>query len=109
MWLRASYTVENAVITPLFIMIIIIVMRVSCNMHDELRQSNVNSQIVIQTELEGFNEEDKNIYEKTAEEYLKRRTIFLKKCETEPELSMVRASSPEKTVRIVNALKELKD
>ena len=27
MWLRASYTVENAVITPLFMLIIIVVMR----------------------------------------------------------------------------------
>ena len=26
MWLRASYTVENAVITPLFMLIIIVVM-----------------------------------------------------------------------------------
>ena len=34
MWLRASYTVENAVITPLFMLIIIVVMRASCDIHD---------------------------------------------------------------------------
>ena len=33
MWLRASYTVENAVITPLFMLIIIVVMRASCDIH----------------------------------------------------------------------------
>ena len=36
MWLRASYTVENAVITPLFMLIIIVVMRASCDIHDNL-------------------------------------------------------------------------
>lgn len=109
MWLRASYTVENAVIIPLFMIIIVVVMRVSCDMHDSLIQDNVNSQVVIQTELGGLNEEDADIYESMAQEYLKKRTIFLKKYETKPELSMVKTSSPEKTIRIVNALKELKD
>ena len=50
MWLRASYTVENAVITPLFMLIIIVVMRASCDIHDNLIQRSVNSQFVIQTE-----------------------------------------------------------
>ena len=44
MWLRASYTVENAVITPLFMLIIIVVMRASCDIHDNLIQRSVNSQ-----------------------------------------------------------------
>lgn len=56
MWLRASYTVENAVITPLFMLIIIVVMRASCDIHDNLIQRSVNSQFVIQTELGGFND-----------------------------------------------------
>ena len=43
MWLRASYTVENAVITPLFMLIIIVVMRASCDIHDNLIQRSVNS------------------------------------------------------------------
>ena len=42
MWLRASYTVENAVITPLFMLIIIVVMRASCDIHDNLIQRSVN-------------------------------------------------------------------
>ncbi len=55
MWLRASYTVENAVITPLFMLIIIVVMRrASCDIHDNLIQRSVNSQFVIQTELGGI-------------------------------------------------------
>lgn len=109
MWLRASYTVENAVITPLFMLIIIVVMRASCDIHDNLIQRSVNSQFVIQTELGGFNDEDTDVYRIKTEEYLKRRVIFSKKYKIEPEASIVRTSSPEKTIRIVNALKELKN
>ena len=101
MWLRASYTVENAVITPLFMLIIIVVMRASCDIHDNLIQRSVNSQFVIQTETD--------MYRIKTEEYLKRRVIFSKKYKIEPEASIVRTSSPEKTIRIVNALKELKN
>ena len=109
MWLRASYTVENAVITPLFMLIIIVVMRASCDIHDNLIQRSVNSQFVIQTELGGFNDEDTDMYRIKTEEYLKRRVIFSKEYKIEPEASIVRTSSPEKTIRIVNALKELKN
>ena len=79
MWLRASYTVENAVITPLFMLIIIVVMRASCDIHDNLIQRSVNSQFVIQTELGGFNDEDTDMYRIKTEEYLKRRVISSKK------------------------------
>ena len=107
MWLRASYTVENAVITPLFMLIIIVVMRASCDIHDNLIQRSVNSQFVIQ--LGGFNDEDTDMYRIKTEEYLKRRVISSKKYKIEPEASIVRTSSPEKTIRTVNALKELKN
>ena len=49
------------------------------------------------------------MYRIKTEEYLKRRVIFLKKYKIEPEASIVRTSSPEKTIRTVNALKELKN
>ena len=77
--------------------------------HDNLIQRSVNSQFVIQTELGGFNDEDTDMYRIKTEEYLKRRVIFSKKYKIEPEASIVRTSSPEKTIRIVNALKELKN
>lgn len=48
------------------------------------------------------------MYRIKTEEYLKRRVI-LRKYKIEPEASIVRTSSPEKTIRIVNALKELKN
>ncbi len=57
----------------------------------------------------GFNDEDTDMYRIKTEEYLKRRVIFSKKYKIEPEASIVRTSSPEKTIRIVNALKELKN
>ena len=84
-------------------------MRASCDIHDNLIQRSVNSQFVIQTELGGFNDEDMDMYRIKTEEYLKRRVIFSKKYKIEPEASIVRTSSPEKTIRIVNALKELKN
>ena len=58
MWLRASYTVENAVITPLFMLIIIVVMRASCDIHDNLIQRRFKSLFVIKRLLGGFNDED---------------------------------------------------
>ncbi len=49
------------------------------------------------------------MYRIKTEEYLKRRVIFSKKYKIEPEASIVRTSSPEKTIRIVNTLEELKN
>ena len=47
MWIRASYTVENAVIVPVFSMIIILIISFTCNIHDEIIKENVMSQIGI--------------------------------------------------------------
>lgn len=51
MWIRASYTVENAVIVPVFSMIIILIISFTCNIHDEIIKENVISQIGIENEL----------------------------------------------------------
>lgn len=51
MRIKASYTVENAVIVPMFMIIIMIMLRLCCDMHDELIKASVNSQVVVQTEL----------------------------------------------------------
>lgn len=108
MWLRASYTVENAVITPLFMLIIIVVMRASCDIHDNLIQRSVNSQFVIQTELGGFNDEDTDMYRIKTEEYLKRRVIF-RKMQNRTRSINCKNEFSRKTIRTVNALKELKN
>lgn len=108
MWLRASYTVENAVITPLFMLIIIVVMRASCDIHDNLIQRSVNSQFVIQTELGGFNDEDTDMYRIKTEEYLKRRVIF-RKIQNRTRSINCKNEFSRKTIRTVNALKELKN
>ena len=54
MRIKASYTVENAVIVPMFMIIIMITLRLCCDMHDELIKASVNSQVVVQTELNDF-------------------------------------------------------
>lgn len=51
MWVRASYTVENAVIIPIFSMIIIIIISITCSIHDEIIKENVISQTAIENEL----------------------------------------------------------
>lgn len=48
MRIKASYTVENAVIVPMFMIIIMIMLRLCCDMHDELIKASVNSQVVVQ-------------------------------------------------------------
>ena len=62
MWLRASYTVENAVITPLFMLIIIVVMRASCDIHDNLIQRSVNSQFVNRKNLGDLMGKERKFY-----------------------------------------------
>lgn len=62
MRIKASYTVENAVIVPMFMIIIMIMLRLCCDMHDELIKASVNSQVVVQTELNDFGKDDEEIY-----------------------------------------------
>lgn len=107
MRIKASYTVENAVIVPMFMIIIVIMLRLSCDMHDELIKTSVNSQVVVQAELNDFGKDDEEIYAGKAEQYLRERTIFLKDCKADGELSIVITNSPEKAIRIFNALRKL--
>lgn len=67
MRIKASYTVENAVIVPMFMIIIMIMLRLCCDMHDELIKASVNSQVVVQTELNDFGKDDEEIYVGKAE------------------------------------------
>ena len=60
MRIKASYTVENAVIVPMFMIIIMIMLRLCCDMHDELIKASVNSQVVVQTELNDFGKDEKS-------------------------------------------------
>ena len=94
MRIKASYTVENAVIVPMFMIIIMIMLRLCCDMHDELIKASVNSQVVVQTELNDFGKDDEEIYVGKAEQYLKER-------------SPVETNSPENAIRIFNALRKL--
>ena len=105
MRIKASYTVENAVIVPMFMIIIMIMLRLCCDMHDELIKASVNSQVVVQTELNDFGKDDEEIYVGKAEQYLKE--IFLNDCKIDGESSPVATNSPEKAIRIFNALRKL--
>lgn len=107
MRIKASYTVENAVIVSMFMIIIVIMLRLCCDMHDELIKTSVNSQVVVQAEMNDFGKDDQEIYAGKAQQYLKERTIFLSDCKTDGESSLVVTNSPEKAIRIFNALRKL--
>lgn len=79
-------------------------------MRYEKRENNrrsVNSQVVVQTELNDFGKDDEEIYVGKAEQYLKERAIFLNDCKIDGESSPVATNSPEKAIRIFNALRKL--
>lgn len=109
MWVRASYTVENAVIVPIFSMIIIIIISFTCSIHDEIIKENVISQVAIEDELNEMNDERRNEFEKIAEEFLKDRCIFLHNYEVKVEKSSMKKSEPEKSIRIMRAIIEAID
>lgn len=71
------------------------------------RKASVNSQVVVQTELNDFGKDDEEIYVGKAEQYLKERAIFLNDCKIDGESSPVATNSPEKAIRIFNALRKL--
>lgn len=106
MWVRASYTVENAVIVPLFSMIIILLVSFTCNIHDEIIRENVTSQIGIEVELNEMDTERKKDMERFAEEYLKERCIFTHNYKVNADESPIKKSQPEKNIRIMRALIE---
>ena len=109
MWLRASYTVENAVIVPVFSMIIILIISFTCNIHDEIIKENVMSQIGIEDELTEMDSERRNDFEKIAENYLKERCIFSHNYRVKVDESSIKKSQPEKSIRIMRALIEAVD
>lgn len=109
MWLRASYTVENAVIVPVFSIIIILIISLTCNIHDEIIKENVMSQIGIENELTEMDSERRNDFEKIAEEYLKERCIFSHNYKVKIDESSIKKSQPEKSIRIMRAIIEAID
>lgn len=106
MWIRASYTVENAVIVPVFSMIIILIISFTCNIHDEIIKENVMSQIGIENELSEMDSDRRNDFEKIAEEYLKERCIFSHNYKVKVDDLAIKKSQPEKSIRIMRAIIE---
>ena len=109
MWVRASYTVENAVIIPIFSMIIIIIISFTCSIHDEIIKENVVSQTAIENELNDMSIDRKNEFEKIAEGFLKERCIFSHDYEVRVDNSSIKKSEPEKSIRIMRAIMEAID
>lgn len=106
MWLRASYTVENSVIIPMFTIIVITIMTVCFNIHDEIMVENIQSQVAVQSELENMDSGKKYMLEERAKKYLGVRTILLDKDDIDIGASSIKVSEPEKTIRIMRAFIE---
>ena len=111
MWVRASYTVENAVIIPIFSMIIIIIISITCSIHDEIIKENVQDSV---RELPVYKHISdvkirKNEFEKIAEGFLKERCIFSHDYEVRVDNSSIKKSEPEKSIRIMRAIMEAID
>ena len=106
MWLRASYTVENSVIIPMFTIIVITIMTVCFNIHDEIMVENIQSQVAVQSELENMDSGKKYMLEERAKKYLGVRTILSDKDDIDIGASSIKVSEPEKTIRIMRAFIE---
>lgn len=109
MWIKASYTVESAVIVPIFSLIIVIIISFTCNIHDQIIRENIMAQVAIEDELNDMSSDKTNNLEKIAGEYLKERCLFSHNYVIKVENASIEKSEPEKTIRIMKALIEAID
>lgn len=72
------HTVENAVIVPVFTLIIVALISVSGYMHDKVVMRNILNQLSIEYSRNITSNEQKALLVKS-EEYIKDKTIFVKK------------------------------
>lgn len=77
------HTVENAVIVPVFTLIIVAFISVSGYMHDKVVMRNILNQLSIEYSRNITSNEQKALLVKS-EEYIKDKTIFVKKVSVKP-------------------------
>lgn len=77
------HTVENAVIVPIFTLIIVALISVSGYMHDKVVMRNILNQLSIEYSRNITSNEQKALLVKS-EEYIKDKTIFVKKVSVKP-------------------------
>lgn len=78
------HTVENAVIVPVFTLIIVALISVSGYMHDKVVMRNILNQLSIEYSRNITSDEQKALLVKS-EEYIKDKTIFVKKVSVKPD------------------------
>lgn len=71
------HTVENAVIIPVFTLIIVALISVSGYMHDRVVMKNILNQVSIECSKNMTGDEQKKLLTKS-EKYIKEKTIFVK-------------------------------
>ena len=77
------HTVENAVIVPVFTLIIVALISVSGYMHDKVVMRNILNQLSTEYSRNITSNEQKALLVKS-EEYIKDKTIFVKKVSVKP-------------------------
>ena len=107
MYIKASYTVENAVIIPLFSLIVVLLLSVTCNIHDRIIYRNITNQFYIQCETDELNDIEKEQLRKKANDYLKERTIFSNYSEIETGSLRIKECNHKKYIREFNAVMEV--
>lgn len=107
MWVRGSYTVENSVIVPMFTMIVVSCILLCCNLHDRIIRRNIQRQAAIEIELCDLDENEQNQLIDEAQKYSDKRTIFSNSQGINVKDSFIKRSEPEKTIRIIQAIKEV--
>lgn len=116
MRLKASFTVENSVIIPLFTIIVVLMIRMTFYLHDEvvLRNAEFQAAIMLEQEEMGLTElQRKNIIQNTSD-YIKLKSLLniADRLSVEQDLSqkeIIKSNSQPDFIRITNAGLKLKE
>lgn len=77
MFIKAAYTIENAVVLPVFVMIIICLTAMTCYIHDRAVMKNAVMQAAIEC-VKLSDSEDNDALAQRVQDYITAKTIFMK-------------------------------
>lgn len=109
MRLRASYTVENSIIVPIFFMIIVAIVSLCCDIHDRIISRATQSQMIIEADIQDLDTSGKEYLKLQAEEYRDIRVIKDKTTIISWDDSNIKNVDIKKVIRVSLALKEIKN
>lgn len=113
--LRASFTVENSIIIPVFTCIIVVMILFALKLHDELILKNAEFRMAVKTEqgqLDSSSDEYRRVLE-NASDYVKEKTFYSISnkdiiAEDINKKTYVKDNRQPEFIRMVNAAQKLK-